>query len=357
MKALKAVGLGLGLSLVLVLSMAQTRIGRGWAGPSVIFALGTQFVEEAANVLAQRNGTNAQLLRVCNTYTSSTNNECLQFDWQVSAGTAQVWTNKGSGGGTYRSLVLKSGNSSTITLGPNDITTFGNSSGNSWNIAAARHLLASTTNAFDIGTSTTVAAPRTIYAGTSVVAPVVNATTAFQLNGVALTFPIVCSNTSASTAITGTATETAFDLNCRIPASTLVAGSTIVADFGGRYTGNNTDTLIFKLKACTVSGCASGTVVTLATTSAVTLTAVTNQYWDVHSQLIAWTVGAAGTIEPLTRGLVATTGLAGTILTAPNTAAITVDTTVDQYITLTAKFSTTSGTNNITLRNFRVALQ
>ncbi len=178
-----------------------------------------------------------------------------------------------------------------------------------------------------------------------------------KISGSAVTFPTICANTSQSSDITGTATETAFDLNCAVPANALVAGSTITMDLRGIYSGNATDTLIFKLKACTVSGCASGTVVTLSTTTAVTLASVTNQYWDIQGQVIAWTIGASGTYEVQAKGLVASTGIAATVLTAPNTAALTVDTTVIEYLTLTAKFSTTSGSNHIRIRNMRIAQQ
>jgi hypothetical protein len=313
---------------------------------------------DAANTFAQRNGTNAQGFSICNTYTSATSFECFKIDFgQSVANIVRMATTKGSGAGSYRSLTFQAGISSSLTLGSNDVITFGNSLGNAWTIDGTRNIVASTTNSFNIGTSTTVGAPANVYAGTKVEAPTINATTALQINGVAVTIPAICSNTSASTAITTTATETAFDLNCKIAASTLVAGSTIVVDLRGIYSGANTDTLIFKLKACTVSGCGSGTVVTLATTSAVTLSAVSNQYWDVQSQLIAWTVGVSGTIDAQTKGLVASTGIAATTLTAPSTATATVNTTVDEYLTLTGKFSTASASDSATMRNLRVVVQ
>lgn len=63
-------------------------------------------VRDADNVLAQRNGTNAQALRVYNTYTSSTSYERLAIDWQASANLCKLGTEKGSGGGTARALAF-----------------------------------------------------------------------------------------------------------------------------------------------------------------------------------------------------------------------------------------------------------
>ena len=57
---------------------------------------------DAANTLALRNGTSAQKFRVYNTYTSSTNYENFEIDWQTTANIALVGPTKGSGGGTQR---------------------------------------------------------------------------------------------------------------------------------------------------------------------------------------------------------------------------------------------------------------
>ena len=66
----------------------------------------TFLARDAANTLAQRNTTNAQTFRLYNTYTSSTSYETLQFDWTTTANTATISTQKGSGGGTLRTLAI-----------------------------------------------------------------------------------------------------------------------------------------------------------------------------------------------------------------------------------------------------------
>ena len=72
---------------------------------------------DAAGIFAQRNGTNAQTLRVYNTYTSSTSFENLQF--KANAGSAyQIGSAVGSAGGTNRDLTFGHYDSAgTFTVG------------------------------------------------------------------------------------------------------------------------------------------------------------------------------------------------------------------------------------------------
>jgi hypothetical protein len=71
---------------------------------------------DAANVLAQRNSTNAQTFRVYGTHTSSTSYELLEMRG-VSGANFEIGPENGSAGGTLRGLTLGgySGGSSTIT--------------------------------------------------------------------------------------------------------------------------------------------------------------------------------------------------------------------------------------------------
>lgn len=59
---------------------------------------------DAANTLAQRNGTTAQEFRVWNTFTSLTNGEFGKLEWVSNV--FRIGTEKGSGGGTARALSL-----------------------------------------------------------------------------------------------------------------------------------------------------------------------------------------------------------------------------------------------------------
>ena len=69
---------------------------------------------DAANTLAQRNGTNAQTFRVYNTYTSTTNYERAKLEWSSNA--LKVGTEKGSGGGTARPMSLQTDATDRLTI-------------------------------------------------------------------------------------------------------------------------------------------------------------------------------------------------------------------------------------------------
>lgn len=83
--------------------------GSGTAGVVPYFSAGTTLADSPllradANTMEQRNSTNAQELRVYNAYTGATNYEFGKLEWA-----SNVWriaTEKGSGGGTARSLAL-----------------------------------------------------------------------------------------------------------------------------------------------------------------------------------------------------------------------------------------------------------
>jgi hypothetical protein len=68
---------------------------------------------DAAGTLNQRNGTNAQVWRLCNTWTSSTSYEWVAIGW--SGNVCTITTEKGSAGGTLRGLRI--GDASTALLG------------------------------------------------------------------------------------------------------------------------------------------------------------------------------------------------------------------------------------------------
>lgn len=100
----------------------NARLGLGLNVAAIDVILG----RDAANVLAQRNTTNAQKFLVSKTYTSSTNYEQLEID--ATGNAFKISAQKGSGGGTQRLLAI--GNvttgitaSTTQTQGQGAITT------------------------------------------------------------------------------------------------------------------------------------------------------------------------------------------------------------------------------------------
>lgn len=79
------------------------------------------WVRDAAGIWATRNSTNAQTLRVYNTYTSSTSHEYLKFAWATNV--AEIGTVKGSGGGSARDLVIKTDDTTRMTFGASGTAT------------------------------------------------------------------------------------------------------------------------------------------------------------------------------------------------------------------------------------------
>ena len=69
---------------------------------------------DAANTLAQRNGTTAQTSRVYNTFTSSTNYELGKLEW--SSNVFRIGTEKGSGGGTARTVEVHTDSIARLAL-------------------------------------------------------------------------------------------------------------------------------------------------------------------------------------------------------------------------------------------------
>jgi hypothetical protein len=104
---------------------------------------------DAANTLALRNGTSAQVFHLYSTYTDASNYERLRL---VSSGTSFSVFTEALGTGTNRPL------------------RFGASGGTQWEIDTSGHFISRSTNTYDIGTSTTVAAPRNIFAGSGITA-------------------------------------------------------------------------------------------------------------------------------------------------------------------------------------------
>jgi hypothetical protein len=85
----------------------------GWTSGEPASAQDVSLARDAANTLAQRNGTNAQTYRLYNTFTSATNFERLNFRWTTNE--AIIDTEAGSDGGTLRGL--KIGSAGTSLLG------------------------------------------------------------------------------------------------------------------------------------------------------------------------------------------------------------------------------------------------
>jgi hypothetical protein len=162
-----------------------------------------------------------------------------------------------------------------------------------------------------------------------------------------------------SVAVNGAVSTDQNLMTLAIPAQGLnTVGKTIrVLGYGTYTTGaSGAGTMTFKIKACTVSGCGSGTVVTLQTygpTAAQTASA-TNMPWNVKMDCSTVTTGATGTI--MCNGWMNTTlGTTATAAGAPYLAQITgtatVDLTVAENFQVTIADSGASANDSFTQRH------
>lgn len=83
----------------------------------------TTLYRDAANVIGQRNGLNANTLCIYNTYTSSTSYERGCLDWTTSANTLILGTEKGSGGGSARAISIVTGGTAAIGVDASQLVT------------------------------------------------------------------------------------------------------------------------------------------------------------------------------------------------------------------------------------------
>ncbi len=145
---------------------------------------------------------------------------------------------------------------------------------------------------------------------------------------------------AASSAVTNTTTETAFDnSSVVIPANTLNAGDVIrVRAQGTNTSGNSTDTLTIKLKV--------GTTVIVAT-AAVDVTDGGGDVFWIDAEIVIRTTGGTGTfVAGGTQGL----GVPGTVTAKPwLKASTTIDTTAAQTLTVTATWSVASASDSCRL--------
>jgi hypothetical protein len=79
---------------------------------SSVNGLDAYLIRDAANIIAQRNSTNAQTFRLYNTFTSDTNFERLNFRWASNEFILDA--EKGSAGGTLRGIKIGSATSSLL---------------------------------------------------------------------------------------------------------------------------------------------------------------------------------------------------------------------------------------------------
>lgn len=126
----------------------------GWnssASDGSAVAADTVLARDAAGVLAQRNGTNAQIFNLYNTFTDASNYERLSLEWF--SNDLYIHTNNAGSGSSRNILIRASGDLHLSSQG-----------GDNWKIVSG-NFLAVTDNTYDIGAAGGNR-PRNIFAGT-----------------------------------------------------------------------------------------------------------------------------------------------------------------------------------------------
>ena len=122
-----------------------------YLGTSLVLGTSAVLLEDATNVLGQRNGTTAQAFRLYNTWTDASNYERLAVRWSTNVA---LLASEAAGTGTARVL-------SVGTVGAADLTLFTTNT-NRWYVSSAGHLLAYTDNSYDLGAAGATR-PRSLY--------------------------------------------------------------------------------------------------------------------------------------------------------------------------------------------------
>jgi hypothetical protein len=134
-----------------VLGTFSSTTGLGIGNGSDLF-----LTRDAADTLAQRRGTNAQALRVYNTFTDASNYERGEISWSGNVLTVGT-TNAGTG--VTRRLTLSGAGDMVLSTGGSQ----------RWNITGLGNFVAVVDNTYDIGASG-ANRPRSIFVGTSIFA-------------------------------------------------------------------------------------------------------------------------------------------------------------------------------------------
>lgn len=199
-------------------------------------------------------------------------------------------------------------------------------------------------------------------AGDSSAAPTVNTTgginaVSLKANGVSVP-GILCSNVTPVTVNANTTADQNL-MSCTIAANALNSANRVmqVQVFGAYSTpAASTSTITLKAKLCSVSGCGSGTVLTLfsATSTALAALQATNNPWNVIMVSTTQTAGASAAFEShgtMTLDLAALASASEAVFADNSTATIgTIDSTAQLFLQITIAFSNASGSNSATQR-------
>lgn len=232
----------------------------GWASGALGTAADTILARDAANTLALKNGNNAQIFRVYNTFTSATNLEAFSIDWTRGANRLLLSTDAGSASGGVRALDIAG---ATISFYPGAAGVgFGVlSNSGRWNMGTT-FFGPNADNTTDIGASG-ANRPRNLYLASSI--KQVGAVTTSGLTGVSaiVATPRVTAQTAASANLGGAYTTSAADGTFEVSGNiNITASTTFSINMTVTYTDEGNTARTVTLNFTTLAGVISNAAIT-----------------------------------------------------------------------------------------------
>ena len=157
--------------------------------------------------------------------------------------------------------------------------------------------------------------------------------------------------TTVSSTVTGTTNETYFDRTLTVPANTLIPGTTLkIAAVATQIAENGTDTAVFGIKVAT-NPAAAPTITGLAIIDSTAQQFTAGAYAILLGELVVRTAGGGGTCYSYgtCQYALAGSGQRAAAASLINSGSASLDTTVDQTVGVTAKFSSGSAGNQAAL--------
>ena len=151
-------------------------------------------------------------------------------------------------------------------------------------------------------------------------------------------------NTSiaAGDTVTNTAAEMAFTHTVTLIANSLSVGDLVEIGVRGLYSSTVGQTITGRVKI-------NGTQI-ITTGSVSGIANGTNFAWTAQITLVVLAIGVNGSLDVQGKLEFATAAAAALSILTPNAAAFTIDTTVDQVVSLTAQWALANAANSIQLR-------
>jgi hypothetical protein len=148
--------------------------------------------------------------------------------------------------------------------------------------------------------------------------------------------------------VVNTTTETTFGSKKTFTSAMMAAGVVIRFEATGTYSTDSAVAPTLRLRV------KMGTTTILDTTAVTTTANMSNRLWTLRGAMVLTVAGASGQLEAQGYGSLATSATAAQIVSMPNTAKISLDTTANRDLSVTAQWGTADADNTITMRQLLV---